>query len=225
MELVFILVEPAVPENIGAACRAIKTMGFSKLRLVNPKNHLADEAKWLAHGSHDVLENAQLFSSLKEAIADIDFTLGTTAKNRSVKLDYFTPEQAKQLIIEKESSVNSVGVVFGREESGLSNDELKLCDIGVTIPLKAPYPSINLAQAVMIMSYELSNIELKLLNTENKQADFSLLKQKTKGLLSALDLEESHNLYGRITERIALANPGDINLMLSVINRIEKKLQ
>lgn len=225
MEFVFILVEPAVPENIGAACRAIKTMGFNRLRLINPANHLANEAKWLAHGSNDILESAELYNTLEDSLHDIDFSVGTTAKNRSVKLDYYTPTELKQFLNQKKTSLNKVAIIFGREESGLSNNELKLCDLAVTIPLKAPYPSVNLAQAVMILSYALSDCELNSDSSKNNTSDYTLLKNKLKQVLNLLDLNESHNLYGRIMERIATANSDDINLMLSIINRLDKRLK
>ena len=84
MNISFILVEPAVPENIGAAARAIKTMGFNDLRLVNPCDHLDMRAKMLAHASHEILENAKIFTNLSDAIADLDFTIATSAKQRWV---------------------------------------------------------------------------------------------------------------------------------------------
>lgn len=224
MDLIFILVEPAVPENIGAACRALKTMGFSELRLINTQSHLNDQARWLAHGSADILENAQLFNSLDEALFDIDFTVGTTAKQRSVKLDYYHPEELKQLLLKKETTINKVAIVFGREESGLTNPELQLCDIAVTIPLKQAYPSINLAQAVMTMTYSLSEFSEKKSTVTNKTSDYTLLKQKTGKLLRQLNLKTSHNLHGRIMERLSTVDSADINLLLSLLNRLERKI-
>ena len=81
----FILVEPGLPENVGAAARALKTMGFHSLRLVNPCDHLQDRARWVAHGSTDILENARVFTSLEDAVADVDMIVGTSAKSRTVK--------------------------------------------------------------------------------------------------------------------------------------------
>ncbi|MCK5368925.1 MAG: hypothetical protein KAQ62_10245, partial [Cyclobacteriaceae bacterium] len=126
MEISFVLVEPAVPENIGAAARALKTMGFSDLRLVNPTDHLADPAKWLAHGSQDILENATIYRDFQDAIKDLDFLIGTTAKKRSVKEDYFNPDEAKKIIEDKSDILSKVGIIFGREESGLKNEELRM---------------------------------------------------------------------------------------------------
>jgi len=85
MDILFILVEPAVPENIGSAARAMKTMGFRQLRLVHPVDPLSDPARWLAHGATDILENAEIFSSLKNALHDIDLIIGTLAKPLSVR--------------------------------------------------------------------------------------------------------------------------------------------
>lgn len=215
MDIVFILVEPAVPENIGAACRAIKTMGFSQLRLVNPKNHQAIPTTWLAHGTSDILNNAQLFDTLESALSDVEFTAGTTAKKRRIKLDYFTPKTLKYQLLKKATTIKKMAVVFGREESGLTNNELKCCDPAVTIPLAEPYPSTNLAQTVMILSYELSDCKLNITPDTNNTVKYPLIKSKVKHFLANLALDESHNLYDRIMERIATAHATDLNLILS----------
>ena len=99
MELIFILYKPGVPGNIGAAARAIKTMGFSKLRLIDPPaNHLSDEALMMAHGSHDILEKAEVFPSFNLAAHDIDFLVGTTAKKKSAHEDYPEPSEIVKLL-------------------------------------------------------------------------------------------------------------------------------
>ncbi len=221
MEYHFILVEPAVPENIGAAARAIKTMGFTKLRLVKPNNHLADEAKWLAHGSNDILDNAKIYDSLEEATKDIDFLIATTAKKRSSKFDYYSPEESLEIIINKGNSINSVGIIFGCEESGLTNIEVKHCDIAATIPLVAPYPSINLAQSVMIFTYVFSNVNNLSVEPNNKHNNYALLKNKAKALLDNIGIKDNNNLNGRIMERLALLSESDICLILSILNRFE----
>ena len=224
MDIIFILTEPAVPENIGAAARAIKTMGFSELRLVNTKAHLKKEAKWLAHGSNDILEKASVYTNLHDSLHDIDFKIATTAKKRSVKFDYYTPEQANSIIESKNSSIKKIAIIFGREESGLTNEELSLCDIAVTIPLKTPYPSINLAQSVMIMAYTLSNCELKTNKSDNNTNNYVFLKQKTEELLGFIGINKDENLYGRVMERLSLTKNEDINVLLSVIGRLNKKI-
>lgn len=229
IQICFILVEPAVPENIGAAARAIKTMGFTDFRLVNPLGHLADEAKWLAHGSHDILENASIYKEFKEAIKDLDFVIGTTAKNRSVKEDYYSPEEAKELTLKKNDTISKIGIVFGREESGLKNEELLICDIASSISLKNPYPSINLAQSVMIYAYVFSSLSLdkphEKKNTEESGRVFYELKINATEMLQYLHIDKNPNLYHRILERIANVNSDDARLMLSFVKKIKQKFE
>jgi len=224
MHICFILVEPAVSENIGAAARALKTMGFSDFRLVNPSNHLADEAKWLAHGSHDILQNASVYKDFHESIKDLDFLIGTTAKNRSAKEDYYSPEEAKEIITKKKDILPKVGIVFGREESGLKNEELKICDIASTINLKNPYPSINLAQSVMIYAYVFSSLrmseQIEAVYSKENDRIFHELKKHTSALLHKLSIDKNPNLYHRILERIATVDCDDARLLLSIFKKI-----
>jgi tRNA/rRNA methyltransferase len=217
----FILVEPKVPENIGAAARAMKTMGFSSLRLVNPCNHLDEKARWLAHASNDILEKAKLFASLKDALTDIDFAVGSTAKRRAVKHDYHHCDELKGIITSKSGSINSLAVVFGREESGLTNEELSLCDILSTIPMRRKYPSLNLAQAVMVYAYTLSSFEVKKRKVkESGTAKFKVMKDELEKVLTHTGLSKNQNLKTRILERAALLCDDDLNLMLSVLKKL-----
>jgi len=222
MNISFILVEPAVPENVGAAARAIKTMGFSQLVLVNPCDYLSGPASWLAHGSNEILENAVVFSSLNEALKEFDFVIGTSAKKRSVKYDYFPLPNLPELLISKGKTVQNVAVVFGREESGLRNDELKLCDLVTTVPMKTTFPSLNLAQAVMLYAWELSkissvnNTELPLKNEESLRA----LLEKVHAILLETGFKEHSAIFPRILERVSFLNEGDIHLLHSFCNKL-----
>jgi len=125
LNITFILVNPAVPENIGASARAMNTMGFHDLRLVNPCNFLNEKARMLAHGSHSILENATVFSSLEKAVRDIDFVIGTTAKRRSAKEDYYSANLLSGYLAKKGDSISTIAIVFGKEESGLTNEEIR----------------------------------------------------------------------------------------------------
>lgn len=227
MNISFVLVEPAVPENIGAAARAINTMGFNDLRLVNPADHLANEAKWLAHGSVELLEQATIFQDFNSAIEDLDFVIGTTAKQRSSKYDYYSPEDANQLIKKKGHSISKIGIVFGREESGLKNEELLSCDIASSIPLRKAYPSLNLAQSVMLYAYIFSSIELPLNKTDLDDNDsiYKELKINAKLILRKLNLPEDSVLYNRMLERIATANEDDTRLFLSFAKKFKHKFE
>ena len=115
MQISFVLVEPAVPENVGASARALKTMGFSSLYLVNPCDHLSGPARWLAHASGEILENARIFNSLEQALDEFDFVIGTTAKRRSVKVDYYPLDQIPSFLNKKQNIIQNLAVVFGRE--------------------------------------------------------------------------------------------------------------
>ena len=227
MQIHFILVEPAVPENVGAAARAIKTMGFNSLRLVNTKAHLDEKAGWLAHASNEILKNAKVYNSLKEATQDIDWIIGTSAKKRRVNEDYYPANQINDLIKSKASSIKNLAIVFGREESGLTNDELKLCDIVTSVPMKTTYPSINLAQSVMIYAYTLSmlNYEEQKSETKINQAELTTLKTKTENILSEIGFIKDSNIYNRIMERLMILGETDIHLLLSIENKIHKILQ
>ncbi len=222
MNVAFILVEPAVPENVGAAARAIKTMGFSDLRLINPCDYLNTKAKMLAHASHDILEDAKVYSSLADAVADLDFIIATTAKQRWVKLDIIPSSKLLDFLAEKENTISKIGIVFGREESGLTNEEINLCNRVSTIPLASPYPSINLAQTVMIYAYSLSSINkeepisTKALNPES----FKSLNQKVSKILKIAEITPEMMIYGRIHERITELNAKDIRLLHSITSKL-----
>jgi len=221
MEVYFILVEPAVPENIGAVARAIKTMSFNKLRLVNPCDYLSNEALKFAHGSKDILTSAKVFKSLREAIQDIDFIIGTSARIRRIKHDYFPIEQILGLIEKKENNVNSIGIIFGREESGLTNKEVEQCNILSYIPIANKYPSLNLSQAVMIYAYELSKLNLnkekKPVNNDNS-VEYKVVLRKVADVLTAIRVNSNQILFNRIMERINIMGKDDINLVYSVCN-------
>lgn len=217
MNISFILVEPSVPENVGAAARAIKTMGFSQLVLVNPCDYLSGPARWLAHGSNEILENALVFSSLNDALNNFDFVIGTSAKKRSVNYDYFPLLKLPELLMSKGKTVQNVAVVFGREESGLRNDELKLCDIVTTVPMKTIFPSLNLAQAVMLYAWELSkissfeNTDLSFKNEESLRA----LLEKVHTILLETGFKEQSAIFPRFLERVGFLNEDDIHLLHS----------
>ncbi len=226
MNFYFILVKPAIPENIGAAARALKTMGFYNLRLVGPAAYQNTKARKLAHGSADVLNNTQVFSSLNEAVEGIDFIIGTTAKQRSTRFDYYDCSEIPEIIRKKGNTIRSTGIVFGREESGLTNEELNRCDLVTRIPIKNKYPSLNLAQAVMVYAYVLSVFTLQkqedvVLKTD--QEGLKELKVKVDIILKDLQLDQNMNLYKRILERLMVLQEDDIHLLHSVTNRYFEK--
>ncbi len=222
----FILVEPFVPENVGAAARAINTMGFNSLRLVKPCNYLADKAQMLAHGSVDILKKAQIFSSLKEALQDIDFIIGTTAKKRLAKADYYHCDEIADIIKRKSKSVNNTAIVFGRENKGLINTELRQCDILSYIPMKRSYPSLNLAQTVMLYAYSLSPLALGERKPPKKNTDpsqYRILKNTVIQLMKKTGVKM--NIHNRIVERLGVLGDQDIHLLLSVCHMLSQEIE
>lgn len=225
MEICFILYKPAVPGNVGAAARAMKTMGFSHMRLIAPCDHLCDEARMMAHGSHEVLENAILFDTFEDAVSDLDLLVCTTAKGRTAKHDYHSSRDLRQILEDKSSQLEKVGILFGTEESGLPNRLVLKSDLAMSIPMSTGYPSLNLAQSVMVTAYELS--PLNPLSTPGESLKKSgegwgELKNQAKELLTGAGIHEGTPLYHRIMERLSTAGATDIPLFLSVIKRINK---
>ncbi|MCD6596436.1 MAG: tRNA/rRNA methyltransferase [Bacteroidales bacterium] len=227
MEVYFILTDPAVPENIGASARAIKTMGFNWMRLVRPKNYPNEKAEWLAHGSADILQTAAIYSNLEDAIRDLDFVVGTSSKERSVKYDSYPVSKLNSIIAKKGNFIQKLGIIFGGEESGLSNTDLNLCDIVSYVPLANPYPSLNLSQAVMLYAFQLSaNVTRKSkLHEDKKIKGFRLIKERVSDILQNINIPEGNPLHNRIIERLALLNHSDLNLLHSISNKLALKFK
>lgn len=152
----FVLVQPHYPENVGAAARAIKTMGFWDLALVKPSRLAVPEhemAKKMAVKSRDVLDTARRCDSLADALDEIALVLGTTSR-RGVS-GVLSPREAARIAERHAERHQHVALVFGNEKTGLSQVDLALCHERVRIPMAADQPSVNLAQAVQILAYEL----------------------------------------------------------------------
>nr|VFK24236.1 MAG: tRNA (cytidine32/uridine32-2'-O)-methyltransferase [Candidatus Kentron sp. MB]VFK30611.1 MAG: tRNA (cytidine32/uridine32-2'-O)-methyltransferase [Candidatus Kentron sp. MB]VFK75320.1 MAG: tRNA (cytidine32/uridine32-2'-O)-methyltransferase [Candidatus Kentron sp. MB] len=149
-----ILVGTTHPGNIGAVARAMKTMGLRRLSLVNPKRFPCAEATARAAGADDVLYTARVFDVLPAALADCHWVIGTSARIRSIQWPEFTPRECAQRVLEI-AREGTVALVFGREHSGLTNQELDHCHAVLRIPTNPEYRSLNLASAVQISAYEL----------------------------------------------------------------------
>jgi TrmH family RNA methyltransferase len=151
----FVLVGSESAGNVGAAARAIKTMGLVELWLVQPDcNPRAAEARFLAHNAEDVLEDIHVVDSLDAALADTAFSVATSQRPRRAGTPYYTAAEAAPLIVQRAAD-HRVAIVFGRESSGLTNEELSRCSALSTIPAATRVPSLNVAQAVMVYAYEL----------------------------------------------------------------------
>jgi TrmH family RNA methyltransferase len=149
-----VLVETSHPGNIGAAARAMKTMGLHRLSLVSPKEYPSAEATSRASGADDVLMSAEVHDSLDAAIADCQLVMGTSARLRTLKWPQLDPRQTAERVFDEAGS-GSIAIVFGRERTGLTNEELALCHYLVNVPTNPEYSSLNVASAVQILCYEL----------------------------------------------------------------------
>lgn len=227
MKLVFILSAPAREENIGAAARAIKTMGISELRLISPLcDPLGERARATAHGSLDILEQAGIFESLQEAKADLSMLIGTAAKKRNIREDRHPVDALPEILLAKKDLLHTVGVAFGGEESGLSNRELDLCDLLTTIPMVRPYPSLNLAQAVMVYAAALSKVTLELARKKPRPAtadELNIVREKALQVLSDVNIPAGHIIHRRIMERLMLLGKDDMHLFHSFCKYYQKK--
>ena len=146
-----VLCRPSHPGNIGAAARAMKAMGLADLRLVAPERYPAPEAQWMATNAGDVLENARLHGSLGEAIADCTAAFALSARPREWSTQVLDARAAAARAVELDGKL---AFVFGNESAGLTNDEMLACQYLVHIPANPEFTSLNLAQAVQIVAYE-----------------------------------------------------------------------
>ncbi len=226
MQFPIILVSPARPENIGAAARAMKTMGFNQLRIVASDAHLQPATRWVAHGAGDIIDNIQVYSTLADAVADMDFIIATTARSRAKFHYYATPEQLVPLLREKQQWMSRMALVFGREDSGLTNEELALADILTGVPMVADYPSLNLGQAVMVYCYQLASLmqtaPVSISPDQNRQLD--ALRDRMTGLLEKLNVADDIKMSDWLTQRLGLLEQRDTAMLHRLLHDIEKKL-
>lgn len=205
-----VLVEPQGPRNIGAVCRAMKNFGLVDLRLVNPQtDHLVHEGRQMAVKATDLLERAQIFTSLEAALSDCAMAFGTTRRFGKYREDLLHPDAAAEQILPLCAHA-AVAMVFGREDKGLHTAELDLCQRFVTIPTAEELPSMNLAQAVALCLYELRKTSGVLRRVETGR----------KRLAGVKTLEE---LFGHMQEslfRCGYLNPQNPDHIMRAFRRV-----
>ncbi len=212
------LVTPRNPLNIGAAARAMSNFGFRKLRLVNPYEPAFHEARSAVRARY-ILDEAQVHSSLAEAVADCDLVIGTTALgNRDLHIPLHRLESAGTSIRERLAG-SSVALLFGSEKFGLSNEDLSFCHWALRIPTREEHGSMNLGQAVAICLYELSRSEEAAATPQftATAASADEVERFTSLLLTVLNtvrIRRSHNLFLNRTE-----NPQAGTALISAVGR------
>ena len=229
----FVLVEPESPGNIGATARAMKTCGFQNLILVNPKEKNHPETKWMAHQSEEILENAVHVNTLNEAVADMHLVIGTTQRKRYFRFPFYTPDEVSGKI-EGIASKHPVAIVFGRESTGLANEELTQCHMHSTIYTATTKPALNLSQAVMIYAYtffKLQNVkESKFrydLATTEEINHFYIHLQQSMDNIGFVPRDSMDNFVTRFKRILGRSMPEkrDVRLLHKLLEIYEKKIE
>jgi TrmH family RNA methyltransferase len=229
----YVLLEPQEPGNIGASARALKNMGFGNLLLVNPGEFLTDEARNMACRAKDVLERAVSFPDIFEAIKDKHLIVGTS-RRRGKARGRFLPFDEGICRIRETSERNKVAVIFGRENIGLTNAESSQCGFILTIPTDVGFPSINLAQSVLLIAYELNKTAVQKECAELlDQAEMNRLYKRIRSVLNLLeympqgdrDLEEDIMQNIRQLFNRAGLTEWEMNMLHGLCTQIEKKVK
>jgi tRNA/rRNA methyltransferase len=224
-----VLVEPQHSGNIGAVARAMKNMALSRLVLVNPADHLAMEARMMAMHALDILQQAQVVDTLTQAIADAGYVVGTTRRIGKSRQAQQTSRSIAPLLLELAAS-NPIALVFGREDSGLSNDELARCHELITIPAHPTFGSLNLAQAVLLVCYELyvsaagqplasPPLLATTAEVERLYARMQVVLRRI-GFLHGSNPDRMMGYFRRFFARVGLKSR-DVNVFLGVFRQIE----
>ncbi len=150
-----ILIETTNSGNIGSALRAMKTMNFSRLCLVRPKDFPSDEVETMAANAKDLIKQIEVVDNLDDALEGMNFIVGTSSRMRKVPWPNETLENASPRIISEVENKTNVAILFGREDRGLTNDELQRCNLHLYIPANKDYPVLNLSMAVQVVCYQL----------------------------------------------------------------------
>jgi len=228
-----VLVNTSHPGNIGAAARAMKNMGLGELCLVDPQRYPSAEATARASGADDLLARARCYGTLDEAIADAVLVIGASARSRSLPVPMLDPRGCAKLVYEQPDA-KTVAILFGRERTGLSNEELDRCHYLVQIPSNPEYPSLNIAAAVQIIVYELSLLAGRGANTGETAIDYATAQQmehfyqhleETLVELAFLDPANPKQLMRRLRRLFGRTRPdqNEINILRGILTAMNKK--
>jgi len=202
-----VLVEPQSPGNVGMVCRAMKNMGLSSLKLVNPCPINHPEALMFAVSAKDLLDKAEIFPDLESALADTPISVATTRRHGKYRQEIFSPPEIVRKIA-ADAGTNRCSLVFGREDSGLTTQEVSLCRWQATIPTSAEYGSLNLAQSVLIFCYEI----LK----GTGVSDTQLVRELAPGE----SLESMYSHMEKVLLKIGFLNPENPSHLMMTLRRI-----
>ncbi len=225
----FIIVEPMYPGNIGSIARAMKTMGLRKLRIVNPPDLASNDARMMAYASYEIIEEAEIFEDVDSAVEDLNIVVATTARLGSERGPSWEPRHLMKEVLPY-GEENKIGFLFGREERGLSNEEIRRAHFISTIPAFVQYPSLNLSQAVMIYAYEIySALRSPWQSPKERLADektLQLLHWRIMEMMKKLEFREANESdhFSR-TLRRAIGRTywqrQDVSVFLKIVKQVE----
>ncbi|PMG92302.1 tRNA (cytosine(32)/uridine(32)-2'-O)-methyltransferase TrmJ [Vibrio breoganii] len=232
-----VLVGTSHPGNIGSAARAMKVMGLTQLVLVDPQCEIDEQTMALAAGADDVVNSAHRFSTMQEAVADCALVVGSSARSRTLNWPMLEPRECGVKFVE-EGRHTPVALVFGRERTGLTNDELQLCQYHVAIPANPEYSSLNLAMAVQTLSYEVRMAFLESNKAQYPQDDpvvysrhneLEMFYQHLETVLldtQFIEKDKPNQVMNKLRRLFSRARPEaqEINILRGVLTAIQKKI-
>ena len=217
-----VLVNTSHPGNIGGAARAMKNMGLTQLVLVDPERFPDPDAVSRASGADDVLANARIVATLEEAIADCSLVLGTSARDRRIPWPVLDPRESADKVLDQLEQVADaqIALVFGREDSGLTTDELQRCQYHVHIPSMPDFSSLNLAAAVQVLAYE-----LRMQGLQREGAPTKMHKVETTAVFNEIpatagELEQFYQHLEQVLVEIGFHDPQKPRQLLPRLRRL-----
>jgi TrmH family RNA methyltransferase len=228
-----VLVNTSHPGNIGAAARAMKNMGLEELFLVDPQVFPSAEATARASGADDLLAGAVCADTLEAALADCGLVVGASARNRTLPVPMLDPRECAELVMQQPAGTRAA-VLFGRERTGLTNAELDRCHYLVRIPANPDYPSLNLAAAVQVITYELRMAAGEALQrqenryrfaTDEEMERFYRHLEETLIAVGFLDAGNPRQLLRRLRRLFARARPNhnEVNILRGILTAVQQR--
>lgn len=214
-----VLVNTTHPGNIGGAARAMKNMGLAELYLVQPREYPAPRAVWRAAGARDVLAGATIVESVDEAIADCALVVGTSARERRIPWPMLNPRECGEKIY-SEAAAHKTALLFGREDRGLTNDELQKCHYHMHIPSNPDYSSLNLATAVQVLAYE-----IRMASLADEQGNLPSLSEWDQPPVTAGDLEFFHEHLATTMAELQFYDPENPKQLLTRMRRLFNRVR
>ena len=234
-----ILIETYNSGNIGSTLRAMKTMGFGNLCLVNPKKFPSEEVTALAANASDLIDTVQVVNSLEEALVGCNLVIGTSSRDRKVPWPNESIISASPKIIAEADKDNTVAILFGREDRGLTNDELQRCNLHVHIPANEDYPVLNVAMSVQVVCYQLlidQTLESEIKNNQHWDVPLAEANHINRLIEHFTDVAEKLEVFNkgnprqigarikRLFTRVGL-DEMEVKCMSGFLAAVEKKLE